>query len=60
MSRASLERRILAALKQAVAEGQPEVADHLLRALETLYPDAVLCAPPAEAHAPAARGKGPE
>ena len=31
-----LEHRILAAFKQAVAEGQMAVADHLLYALETL------------------------
>ena len=34
--RASLERRISAAFEQAIADGRPDVAEHLLCALEVL------------------------
>ena len=37
--RVSLERRIAAAFEQAVADGRPDVAEHLLCALEVLVSD---------------------
>jgi hypothetical protein len=40
--RARLEDRIHAALRQAIAEGRLDAAEHLLRALEVLAP---LCTP---------------
>ena len=36
-----LEDRILAAFKRALVEGRLDVAEHLLRALETLQPDPI-------------------
>jgi len=36
----SLEEQILAVLRRALAEGQAEAAEHLLRALEALCGDA--------------------
>jgi hypothetical protein len=36
MSRDRLEEQILRAFEQAMVEERPEVADHLLRALEVL------------------------
>lgn len=56
----SLESRILTAFKQAVAEDQPDVADHLLRALETLCPEAVPGTPLAEAYVSVARAGKPK
>lgn len=37
--RVSLERRIAAAFEQAVADGRPDAAEHLLCALEVLVSD---------------------
>ena len=45
-----LEAMILGAFKQAMEEGRPDVAQHLLCALETLYPDAMPGSPPAAAY----------
>jgi hypothetical protein len=38
MEHPSLENLVLTALRQAVAEGHLKVAEHLLRALETMEP----------------------
>ena len=45
-----LDAQVLAALERALAEGQFEVAEHLLRALEALCPDAALGSPLGEAY----------
>lgn len=37
--RASLDRRISAAFERAIADGRPDVAEHLLCALEVLASD---------------------
>ncbi|WP_445504681.1 hypothetical protein [Microvirga sp. G4-2] len=46
----SLGQTILAAFRQAVAEDRPDVADHLLRALETLEAEPMPGSPLAEAY----------
>jgi hypothetical protein len=45
-----LEKRTLAAFRQAVDDGRLDVAEHLLRALEVLGPDAAPGSPLAEAY----------
>jgi hypothetical protein len=45
-----LEARILAAFKQAMEEGRPDVAEYLLCALETLCPDDMPGSPRAAAY----------
>lgn len=60
MARAPLEEQILEALERAITEGRLDVADDLLKALETLCP--TLCsAPLAEAYlSVAGRRKKPQ
>ncbi|MDN3563549.1 hypothetical protein ACFQY5_33290 [Paeniroseomonas aquatica] len=48
-----LEKQIIAALRQALAENQLEVAEHLLRAIEALCSDATLGTALAEAYSTA-------
>ena len=48
--RSRLERRTLAAFRQAVDNGRLDFAEHLLRALEVLGPDATPGSPLAEAY----------
>ncbi|MDN3565106.1 hypothetical protein QWZ14_12110 [Paeniroseomonas aquatica] len=48
-----LEERIIAALRQALAEQQTEAAEHLLRAIEALCQDATPGTALAEAYAAA-------
>jgi hypothetical protein len=45
-----LEARIVAAFKQAMEEERPDVAEHLLCALETLCPDAMPGSPRADTY----------
>ena len=48
--RSRLERRTLAAFRQAVDDGRLDVAEHLLRALEVLKPDLAPGSPLADAY----------
>ncbi len=58
-ARFRLEERVLAAFRQALAEDRPEVAEHLLNALEALCPAAAPGSPLATAYlAGVGRAKG--
>ena len=48
--RSLLERRTLAAFRQAVDDGRLDVAEHLLHALEVLGPDVAPGSPLADAY----------
>ncbi|GEO42791.1 hypothetical protein SAE02_69390 [Skermanella aerolata] len=51
MQNQSLEEEVLCAFKRAMDEGQQDVAEHLLRALETLGPEVTLESSLGEAYA---------
>jgi hypothetical protein len=53
----ALEKMILSALRQAVADDQLGVAEHLLSALEVLQPDCVPGSPLADAYLSIATGR---
>ncbi|WP_149536698.1 hypothetical protein [Siccirubricoccus phaeus] len=56
----SLEEQILAALERALAEGQAEAAEHLLRALEALCSDASPGSVLAEAYLTSVGARAPD
>jgi hypothetical protein len=60
MPRRRLEDQGLAALRQAMIDGRPDVAEHLLRALEALCPGAPLGLPAAEAYLLLAADEAPK
>lgn len=51
-----LDAQILTVFKRAIADDRPDVADHLLRALETLCPDEMLGSWLAQAYVTVATG----
>jgi hypothetical protein len=59
MPKLRLEDSILTAFSQAMADARTDVADHLLRALETLCLDEMLGSAVAEAYLHVARGGEP-